>query len=388
MHTFCYQNQARIEFGKGVVHRLGPAISKAADLVLFVYGMGSIVHSGLYDDVCAILDRAKINFIEHGGVCPNPVLDHVRKGIDLAKRHRVQAVVAVGGGSVMDSAKAICAGAVVEHDVWQFFRGKKGVKSALPLFAVPTVAGSGSEMNGGMVLTNEERRHKIGIGNRLLQPVASFLDPTLTFTVSALHSSAGAVDIIAHVLEHYLSTRIPYSPLQDRFIASLIATVMESCDEALQNPVDYKARASLLWCSALALSGLPTAGLGWTEFPIHMVEHSLSALFDVPHGIGMAVLIPAFLKMMAGENDGRTAGLLQAMFPLAAGGHSENMYKNIQLMENWLKKTGCPQTLAELGISPRDIPAIAANTSAQANLWRIQQRYSTDTVEKLLYSCC
>ncbi|MCK5545104.1 MAG: iron-containing alcohol dehydrogenase, partial [Desulfobulbaceae bacterium] len=287
MRNFVFYKPTKIIFGRDTIPQIGKETVVFGKKVLFVYGKGSIKKNGIYDQVMKSFQDAGITAIEHGGVKSNPVLSHVREGIKIAKENRVEAVAAVGGGSVIDSAKAIAAGAVVEHDVWKFFRTKKSIKKVLPLTCVLTLAASGSEMNGGMVVTNEETLQKFGIGNHLLQPLVSILDPSTTFTVGPDYTAYGAVDALSHILEFYFTTREPYTPVQDRLMEGLVINIMESCNRVMARPDDYNARADFMWCATLALNGLTAAGLGRVGFPMHLIEHSLSAIYDVPHGAGL-----------------------------------------------------------------------------------------------------
>ncbi|HSH12609.1 MAG TPA: iron-containing alcohol dehydrogenase, partial [Desulfurivibrionaceae bacterium] len=216
MQNFVLHQTTKIIFGRETIAKIGPETAAFGHKVLLVYGCGSIKRNGIYLQVVESLAAAGLTVVEHGGVKSNPVLSHVRAGVELAKREQVEAVVAVGGGSVIDSAKAIAAGALVEHDVWQFFKGKKSIGAKLPLTCVLTLAAAGSEMNGGMVLTNEEKQQKFGIGNQVLKPEVSILDPAATFTVPATYTAYGAVDAVAHLLEFYFTTSDPETPVQDR----------------------------------------------------------------------------------------------------------------------------------------------------------------------------
>ncbi len=387
MQNFVFHNPTKIIFGRDTIDRIGPETGAGGGRrVLFVYGSGSIKKNGIYNTVTASLAEAGIEVVEHGGVRSNPVLSHVRAGIELAKRERVDAVVAVGGGSVIDSAKAICAGALVEHDVWQFFKGKKPIRAALPLFCVLTLAASGSEMNGGMVVTNEETRQKFGTANGLLHPRVSILDPTTTFSVPADYTAYGAVDAIAHILEFYCTSQSEATAIQDRISEGLIETIMAACDRVLADPHDYQGRADLMWGATLALNGLTAAGRGRVGFPMHMIEHSLSALYDVPHGAGLAVVVPAWMAHRLEEAPVRFARLARRLFDCRQADDREAGAAGIEKLKNWFAASGCPTTLAELGISADDIPKIAANATALAKIWRLRE-YDEETIAAILDRC-
>ncbi|MCK5196627.1 MAG: iron-containing alcohol dehydrogenase, partial [Desulfobulbaceae bacterium] len=229
MRNFVLHNPTTVIFGTETVEQIGKETVQFGKKALLVYGKESIRKYGLYDKIKESLTDQGVEVIDHGGVQSNPGLSHVREGIAVAKKNNIDVIVAVGGGSVIDSAKAISAGAVVEHDVWQFFKGKKSIKSTLPLTCVLTLAAAGSEMNGGMVITNEETQEKFGTGNKHLNPAVSILDPTTTYTVPPDYTAYGAVDAIAHILEFYFTTADPSTPVQDRFMEGLVINIMESC---------------------------------------------------------------------------------------------------------------------------------------------------------------
>ena len=384
MKNFVFNNPTKVIFGRDTVEQIGAETQTLGSRVLLVFGRDSARHSGLLAKVFDSLIAAGLEVSEHGNVQPNPLLSHAREGIRLAKDKDIDVIVALGGGSVLDTAKAIRAGALVEHDVWKFFAGKKGIKKVLPLCCVATMAGSGSEMNSGMVLTNQETRQKFGIGNKLLHPNVAICDPTTTFTVPKNHTAYGAADAIIHVLEFYFTTKESFTPVQDRFIEGLIISLMECGLRALAAPDDYEARAGLMWGSALALSGLSAAGLGRVGFPMHMIEHSLSALYDVPHGAGLTAIAPAWMLYQAEKSPEKFACFAERVFkfshPLSG---EEKARAGILRLRDWFKQTGCPVSLQELQIPESDIPAITENTRGLAKLWRLNE-YNQKTVEEIL----
>ena len=317
MQNFVFQNPTKILFGRQTIPAIGAETKLWGSRALLVYGQTSIKKKNLYNQVIKSLSDANIKVIEHGGVSSNPLLAHVRAGIDKAKQNEIDVIVAVGGGSVIDSAKAISAGAVVNHDVWKFFTGrnKKPIKKTLPICTILTIAGAGSEMNSGMVITNQETRQKFGFGNKLLYPKTSILDPEITFTVPPNYTAYGAVDAISHVLEFYMTVSDPDTPVQDRFMEGLIENAMTACNRCLAEPEDYNGRANMMWTSTLSLNGLTAAGLGRVGFPMHMIEHSLSSLYNLPHGAGLSIIIPGWLKWFSQINPTRIASLSRRIFP-------------------------------------------------------------------------
>jgi len=386
MQNFVFHNPTKILFGKGTIPAIGPETVAFGSKVLLVYGSGSIKKNGIYQQVSDSLHKSGAEIVEHAGVQSNPLLSHVREGIELAKSQKCQVVCAIGGGSVIDEAKAICAGAVVDHDIWKFFTGKKSVTAPLPLTTVLTLAASGSEMNSGMVITNDETRQKFGFANKKLYPKTSILDPEATFTVPADYTAYGAVDAIAHVLEFYFTTQDPATPVQDRFMEGLIINAMESCDRVLADLHGYQGRADLMWTATLALNGLTAAGLGKVGFPMHLIEHSLSALYNVPHGAGLSAIIPGWMRHQCQDMPHRFARFGERVFDFRNGSTEERARRGINALEEWFQKINSPTSLAALNIPGQDIPKIAENAVAQARVWRMPD-YDQERIQSILAAC-
>ena len=387
MQNFVFYNPTKIIFGKNTIPSIGSETSLWGEKCLLLYGTGSIKNNGVYDQVISSLNEAGIEIVEHADVQSNPLLSHVREGIKKVKAHNLDVVVAAGGGSVLDSAKAICAGAAVDHDVWKFFTGKKSIKSALPLTTVLTLAASGSEMNSGMVVTNDATREKFGFGSQRLYPKASILDPEATYSVPPDYTAYGAVDAIAHVLEYYMTAEDRATPVQDRLMEGLIRNAIDSCDRCLADPNDYNGRADLMWTATLALNGLTGAGLGRVGFPMHMIEHSLSALYDVPHGAGLSVVIPGWLRWKSKSDPNKIIQLGSRVFNFQIRGIEPTQDATIKILENWFSRVNSPIRLSELDIPPAAIPGIAENAIKLAKIWRLKE-YTRETVEEILQLCC
>ena len=386
MKNFVFHNPTKILFGKDTIPSIGSETAVYGKKVLMVYGQNSIKKNGIYDQVALSLQEEAITIIEHGGVQSNPVLSHVHHGIKLAKEHNVEAIVAVGGGSVIDSAKAIAAGALVEHDVWKFFTGKKSIKNALPLTCVLTLAASGSEMNSGMVVTHVETEQKFGFANKHLFPKVSILDPTSTFTVSPEYTSYGAVDAIAHVLEFYFTNQEPYTPVQDHFMEGLVISCMDSCERVLKNLENYDARADLMWAATLALNGMTGAGLGKVGFPMHLIEHSLSALYNVAHGAGLSVVIPGWMVYQAQKTPAKFAQFAERVFGFTSGPLEKQVAEGIQALLSWFEKVKSPTSLLALNIPVQDISKIAENATGLAKVWGMKD-YTKEKIEEILKLC-
>jgi len=389
MQNFVYHNPTKIIFGRNTISAIGSETALHGRQALLVYGKTSCEKSGLYDQVTHALAEAGVSVTDHGGVRSNPTLDHVRSGIGKAKEHKCDVIVAVGGGSVIDSAKSISAGAVVDHDVWKFFIGKKSIKDSLPVTTVLTIAAAGSEMNSGMVITNEKTLEKFGFGNKRLFPKVSILDPEITFTVPADYTAYGAVDAISHVLEFYMTTQDPATPVQDRLMEGLIENSMDACNRCQQDLKDYAARADLMWTATLALNGLTAAGLGRVGFPMHMIEHSLSALYDIAHGAGLSIIIPGWLAWFSSQNPERVAQLGRRIFGRSViGGQSTQQQARATCiaLKEWFDSVHSPTSLPAVGISATDLPAIAENALKLAKVWRLSA-YSREIIIEILQRC-
>lgn len=373
MENFVLENPTKIIFGRQTIPQLGREAKAFGHKTILVFGRESIKKNGIYQQVIDSLRDAGMLVFEHGGVKSNPLLSHVRDGIELAKREKVELIIAVGGGSVIDSAKAIAAGAVVEHDVWKFFSGKRGITSPLPLCCVLTLAASGSEMNGGMVITNEDRQLKLGIGNRKLCPRVSILDPETTFSVPPDYTAYGAVDAMAHIMEFYFTCRGDNTRVQDRFMEGLIINLMESCEAALADPCDYPARANLMWCATMALNGWTSAGLGLVGFPMHMIEHSMSAIYDVPHGAGLSTVIPAWMSWRAARSPEKFARFANRVFGVSEEHKQIAAIEGISRLKAWFSRIHVPTCLRALGIPQTAIPELVENSLTQAKIWRLRE---------------
>ncbi len=386
MQNFVFHNPTKILFGKGKIAEIGEETVQYGKKVLLVYGCGSVKKSGLLDKVKDSLTEAGAIISEHGGVQSNPLLSHTHSGIAIAKKDKCNVVCAVGGGSVLDEAKAICAGSLVDHDVWKFFTGKKSIKATLPLTTVLTLAASGSEMNSGMVITNDSTTQKFGFGNKHLFPKTSILDPSCTCSVPADYTAYGAVDAISHVLEFYFTREDSCTPVQDRLMEGLVINAMESCDRVLKRADDYQARADLMWTATLALNGLTAAGLGKVGFPMHMIEHSLSAFYNIAHGAGLSAIIPGWMKFRAASQPQRFAQFAERVFDIRNGSMQQKAANGIEALESWFCRVKSPTTLTDLEISAEEIPKIADNAVALAKVWRMRE-YNQQIIESVLINC-
>lgn len=378
MENFEFYNPTRIIFGKETEKKIGKILEKDdVERVLFVYGKSSIKEIGLYDRIVKSLKKEGIEFIEHGGVKPNPVLSHTREGIEKAKKHKVDAILAVGGGSVIDEGKTIAVGTKTDKDVWDFFKRNKEIKKALPIYVILTVAATGSEMNGFAVITNEETQEKLSISSEYIFPRVSILNPELTFTVSAQYQAYAAVDAIAHVIEHYFSGS--YCPnLQNRFVEGLIKTVIETTEIILKEPQNYNARAEFMWAATLALNGLAKLGIKEGSFPNHMIAHSLGAIYDLPHGACLSIVIPAWMKWYQEKNLTQFERFAKEIFGV------NTAVEGIFQLKEWFRKIGAPVSLKEAGISIGEIDRIVENAYNIAKIWQMEKDYNREVLTEII----
>lgn len=378
MRDFTFFNPTRIEFGKGKESNIGHYVKEfGVASVLVLYGSDRIKRDGLFARVTASLKEHGITFEELGGVVSNPLISRVRDAVNIAKEKNLQAVVAVGGGSVLDSAKAIAAGAKYDGDVWDFFVLKAVVKDAIPVFSVMTLAATGSEMNAGGVVTNDETRQKYAIMSPCLYPKVSVINPELMMTVTPDYLAYSAVDIFAHCLDLYFSAS--YLPeFNAVLIEEILKTVIRTTELLLENPGDYNARAEFAWASTMALNGNTFVGVEGNSYDTHMVEHAMSALYNVAHGAGLSVVLPAWLKWYKDRRPERFERFASRIFGVA------NIEEGIEKLTGWFSAIGSPVTLAEAGIPESGIDALADNAFGIARIWGMDQRYSRDSIVEIL----
>lgn len=298
MNNFNHLIETEILFGKGTIKGFGKKIAAVTDSVLLCYGGGSIKKNGVYDSVVSELNENGIRFCELSGIEPNPRIESVRKGVEVIRENGLTGVLAVGGGSTIDCAKAIAGAAVTPHaDAWDLVV-TSAFEGALPVFSVLTLAATGSEMDAFAVITNFETNEKLGCV--VARPTCSVLDPTYTFTVPERQTAAGSADILSHIFEVYFS-KVKTAYIQDRFAEALMKTVIKYAPVAMRTPNDYEARANLMWASSLAINDLIDDGKG-DDWSVHGIEHELSAFYDITHGVGLAIVTPRWMRYVLNEN--------------------------------------------------------------------------------------
>jgi NADP-dependent alcohol dehydrogenase len=386
MENFEFFNSVRVIFGKNALDKLGDKISGIGKRVLLVYGKGSIKKIGLYDKVVGILQEASMEIVEFGGVKPNPVLSHTREGIKLARTEKVDCILAVGGGSVIDEAKAISAGALYDGNVWDFYTGDATITKTLPMMTVLTVPATGTEMNGGTVITNEETGDKFGFITESLQPEASFMDPTVTFSISKEYTAYSGIDAISHCIEGYFTNTNGWAPVQDRYIEGLVQAIMESIEAILEKPDNYDARASFMWAATLAWNGLSVAGLENAQGPAHMLGHPLSALYDLAHGATLSITTPAWMRWALENGNGNIEKFARKVFGITAEDDNEAARLGIEALKGWFVKIGSPVTLKEAGIPDSDVDRIVDKAFDLAQVWGMNV-YTKDVIRKIFSYC-
>ncbi|MDL2262770.1 iron-containing alcohol dehydrogenase [Bacteroidales bacterium OttesenSCG-928-I21] len=356
MKNFTFYSPTYFIFGKGEESTAGEYVEKfGGTKVLIHYGGGSVVRSGLLDRVKKSLSEKNISFTELGGVKPNPRSGLVYEGIELCRREKVDFILAVGGGSAIDSAKAIAMGVPYDGDFWDFYQGKP-IEKALPVATILTIAAAGSEGSPNTVITHEKDMLKRGAGSDLLRPVFSILNPELTFTLPAYQTACGAVDIMAHIFERYF-TNTRDVEVTDRLCEAILLTMINEVPKAIAHPDDYGARANIMWAGMVAHNNI--CGVGREQdWASHGIEHELSALYDVAHGAGLAVIFPAWMKYVMRHDINRFAQLAVRVWgcDIAENDIEKTAKEGIRRFELFLKSIGMPTTFAEIGAKAEDIP--------------------------------
>ncbi len=376
MFDFTFHNPVKIRFGRGKERDIGLYMREFdAKRTLLIYGSDRIKKDGLFDAVVASLKENGIEFIELGGVVSNPVLSKVYKGIELARKFNADSVLSVGGGSCLDSAKAIAAGALYEGDVWDFFTGKDPNR-ALKIFDVITLAATGSEMNSGAVVTNEATKQKFSIHGDVLYPLVSVINPQLQASVSREYLVYSAADVIAHSIEGYFTASVQPSII-NLYIEANIKTVMKTTEILLADPDNYDARAEFAWAATMALNGLTYVGTHGYSYPNHMLEHAMSAVVNCAHGAGLAVIMPAWMKWYKSRNLGAFERFAREIFGVSSAD------EGIEAFKTWLSKIGAPVSLKTVGIEGETLEEVVNLAYDYAANWRKDKLYTKENIKEI-----
>lgn len=359
MRNFDFYNPTKLIFGQGTLEALKTEVPKYGKNVLLMYGGGSIKRSGLYEKVMAELSAIDAVVTELSGVEPNPRLSTVHKGVELCREHNIDLILAVGGGSVLDCAKAVAVGAKYEGDMWDFVERKAAAQDALPLGTVLTMAATGSEMNSGSVITNEVTKEKMGWGSIHAFPAFSILDPENTFTLPRDQTVYGMVDIMSHVLEHYFHNDTN-TPVQDGFCETLLRTVIETAPKLIEDLNNYELRETIMYCGTMALNGMVSMGFAG-DWATHNIEHAVSAVYDIPHGGGLAILFPQWMKYNIDTDPARFRKLAVNVFGVDPAGKNDKEIglEGIEALRSFWDSIGAPKTLADYDIDDSEIGSMA-----------------------------
>ncbi len=359
MENFKFYSPTQFVFGKDTERETGELLANfGAKKVFLHYGGGSIKKTGLYDRIIESLNKRDIDYVELGGAKPNPVDSLVYEGIELCRKERCDFVLAVGGGSAIDSAKAIAAGVKYDGDFWDFFDNKASIEDALPVGVVLTLPAAGSEGSVATVITKEDEGLKRGTGSDLLRPKFAVINPELTYTLPAWQTAAGVVDMMSHIFERYIS-KTEDVILTDRLCEATLVSIMEAARTIVKEPENYEARATICWAGTIAHNGILGVGRQ-EEWTTHGLEHELSALYDMTHGAGLAVLFPAYMAYTLGEDVERYYRLATKAF-----GVPENHYdkravalEGIKRLKEFFSEVGMPITMQEAGAKKEDVPKL------------------------------
>jgi len=370
MDNFVFQNPTKIVFGKDTDLQVGEQTALHAKKVLLHYGGGSIKKSGLYDRVKKSLNDAGVEVVELGGAQPNPRLKLVREGILLCREKDIQFILAVGGGSVIDSAKAIAVGVPYDGDVWDFYDGKGTPQKALPVGVVLTIPAAGSESSPSSVITNDDGALKRGLTVEIIRPVFAIMNPVLTFTLPAFQTACGAADIMAHIMERYF-TNTEHVEFTDRLCEAGLKTIISNVPAILRTPENYDARAEVMWVGSVAHNDLFGTGREG-DWASHMIEHEISGIYDVAHGAGLAVVFPAWMKHVYAHNVQRFVQFAHRVWNVEIdfGNPEATALEGIRRIEQFFTSIGLPVTLAQLGVKD-DRYAEMAKKSTQGDKFTV-----------------
>ncbi|MDX8290296.1 iron-containing alcohol dehydrogenase [Metabacillus indicus] len=380
MENFTYHNPTKLIFGKDQLQQLQTEVPKYGKNVLLVYGGGSIKRNGLYDKVLAELEKTGSNVFELSGVEPNPRLSTVHRGVNICKSENIDFLLAVGGGSVIDCTKAVAAGAKYDGDAWDIVTKKHTPSEALPFGTVLTLAATGSEMNAGSVITNWETQEKYGWGSPLTFPKFSILDPVNTYTVPQDQTVYGMVDMMSHVFEQYFH-HTKNTPLQDRFCESTLKTVMETAPKLMKDLENYELRETILYSGTIALNGSLQMGYRG-DWATHNIEHAVSAVYDIPHAGGLAILFPNWMRHTLDENLDRFKQLAVRVFEVDSEGKSDRdvALEGIDKLSAFWSSLGAPSRLADYDITDEKLDLIADKAMANGEFGNFKKLNKEDVL--------
>ena len=397
MNNFIFQSPTELIFGKGQVEKLGKKIKEFGNNILLVTGQGSIKKIGLYDEIMENLDQTEVNTYELSGVKPNPRVKLVREGVKICQEHDIDLVLAAGGGSTVDTSKAIAAAVCYDGDAWEMVTADEDPQEALPVGVILTLAATGSEINGNAVISNLETEEKLAIQTPVLTPVFSILDPQYTTTVPRNQTVYGIVDIASHVYEQYFS-HTENTPIADRFAESILITLREESKKVLEDLENYQARSNIMLCATFALNGGICASGGERTYllgqgkemnwAIHGIEHEISAIYDIPHGGGLAILFPNWMEYVMDEDPVKFAQYAKRVFEIDPSGKTDEEVarEGIKKTREWFNEMGAPESLADYDIGDENLETMAEKVTSGGTLGGYKELDKDDVYEILKMS--
>jgi alcohol dehydrogenase YqhD (iron-dependent ADH family) len=385
MNNFDFYNPARVVFGKNAIERLDEQLEKYSNgKILFHYGSNSIKKYGLYDRIIKILKGSPFGYVELGGVQPNPRLSLVYKGIELCRKEKCTFILAVGGGSVIDSAKGIAAGALMPDDIWSYYLDfSKNIPDALPIGVILTIPAAGSESSPSSVVTNDKGHYKRDIYSEAIIPKFALLDPEVTFTLPVYQTACGIADILAHLMERYFSNT-EHVDISDRLTEGAIRSLLVNGPIAMKEPDNYAARAEIMWTGTIANSGL--LGKGREEdWASHHIEHELSGIYDIAHGAGLSIIFPSWMKYVYKTNKNKFLQFAIRVFDIDREFSDIDNIINymIQKLEDFFKSLGLPTRLSDVNIDSSRFHEMALKSVEHARVLGNFMKLKAEDVEKI-----
>ena len=377
MENFTHYNPTKILFGKNEIEKVAVECLPYGKSAIILLGKGSAKKHGIYARLISLLNMHQIKFITYEGIKSNPTYQDADAAVKLAKENKVDFIIALGGGSVIDTAKAVAMGYYVDHSVWDFYMQKvERPSQALPIISILTLAATGTEMNSSTVIQDTDGGMKKGYGSPLLFPKVSILDPEFTYSVPANFTAYGIADLMAHSLEVFFG--LGDAPLSDHYIASILKLAIQFGPETISNPNNYEARANIMWLATNALNGTILNGRGTGDWGCHGLEHTLSVLYDIPHGAGLSIVYPAWLKYHLPKIKSRLVFLAKHVFDLNEGTEEELALQFIEHLEKYFKAINTPIRLSDYQIPQSDHQKIIDNLTLNAITGRVYPLNSMD----------
>jgi alcohol dehydrogenase YqhD (iron-dependent ADH family) len=384
MYPFEFDMPTRAIFGEGVVSKVGEtAASFGKKALLLTYDENVVKELGFFQKVEKSCQNAGVQLIPCFGVKSNPTVEHAQGVIKICQAEKPDAIIALGGGSVIDEAKFVGIALKYDGDPWDLALYKAPILDTLPVIAVLTIPATSSELNGTSVMSYEAIKRKEGFANPVMRPKAAILDPELTYTIPLRQTAYSATDIISHLVEAYFGHALDWAPFQDHYCQAGIRTIIDCMDRLLVDPSDKEARAQMMWTASYAWNGFYPCGLGPCDATIHVLGHSLSNFFDTPHGAAMSVTIPATMRYFLNTKTKKFAEFSREVFKVTDADDRRAAEAGIAALVKWFKKIGVPTTLAEANIPADAIDMMAADALVTAQNWGLGDMYTVDSLKQM-----